>query len=151
MEHPENAPNCSLYQIPPTLKISWKSVQSFSVMLLTDRQTDRRTDRRTDGQTDRQTNRQTNGQRWKHNLRHGGGNNNENITESKIICQFRSPLYTERYHHLNSATNLHLIYYHSICRVKFVNRWWKLHGSVVSAENLEGKSMRPFQSQRNES
>ena len=39
----------------------------FSVMLLTDRQTDRQIDR----QTDRQT---SNGQRWKHNLRHGGGN-----------------------------------------------------------------------------
>ena len=29
--------------------------------------------------TDRQTDRQSNGQRWKHNLRHGGGNNNNII------------------------------------------------------------------------
>ena len=41
MEYPENVPNCSLYQVPPTLKISWKSVQPFSVMLLTGRQTNR--------------------------------------------------------------------------------------------------------------
>ena len=57
MEHHENVLKCFLYQVPPSLKISWKSVQPFSVMLL----------------TDRQTNRQSNGQRWKHNFRHGGG------------------------------------------------------------------------------
>ena len=29
IEYPENVPNCSLYQVPPTLKISWKSVKPF--------------------------------------------------------------------------------------------------------------------------
>ena len=42
MEHPENITNCSLYEVPPTLKISWKSVQSF--FRFSDRQTDKATD-----------------------------------------------------------------------------------------------------------
>ena len=30
MEYRVNVPICSLYQVPPTLKISWTSVQPFS-------------------------------------------------------------------------------------------------------------------------
>ena len=61
MEISENFPDCSWHQVPPTLKISWKSVQPFSVMLLTDRQRerDRQTDRQKDRQTDKQTNKRT--------------------------------------------------------------------------------------------
>ena len=59
MEYPGNVPNCCLYQVPPTLKISWKSVQPL-FRNVANRQTDKQT---TPG----------NGQRWKHNLRHGGG------------------------------------------------------------------------------
>ena len=69
IEHRENVSNCSLYQVPPTLKLSWKSIQPFF----------RNVPNR---ETDRQTDRQTNGQRWKHNLRHGGGNNNLCCTQS---------------------------------------------------------------------
>ena len=83
MGHHENVPNCSLYQVLPTLKNWWKSVQLFPVMLLTDRQIDRQKDRQTDRQTDEQTNRQSNGRRWKHNLRHGGGNK---IYLHSLIC-----------------------------------------------------------------
>ena len=43
MEYPENVPNCSLYQVPPTLKISWKSIQPFFRNVA-------------NGQTDKQTN-----------------------------------------------------------------------------------------------
>ena len=42
MERLENVPNCSLYQVPPTLKISWKSVQSF-FHNVANRQTNRQT------------------------------------------------------------------------------------------------------------
>ena len=48
MEHPENVPKCSLYQVPPTLKFHENPFSRFSVMLLTDRQTDRQTDKPTD-------------------------------------------------------------------------------------------------------
>ena len=60
MEYAENNPNCSLYQVPPTLKILWKSVKPFFRNVA-------------NKQADKQTNPE-NGQRWKHNLRHGGGN-----------------------------------------------------------------------------
>ena len=39
MEHPENIPNCSLYQVTPTLKISCN---------LANRETDKQTDQPTD-------------------------------------------------------------------------------------------------------
>ena len=42
MEYPENVPNCSLYQVPPNLKISWKSVQP-SFRNVANRQTNRQT------------------------------------------------------------------------------------------------------------
>ena len=47
MEHPENVPNCSLYQVPLTPQISWKSVQPF-FRNVANRQRDRQTDRATD-------------------------------------------------------------------------------------------------------
>ena len=52
MEHPENIPNCPLYQVPPTLKNSWKSVQPFSCNVA-NRQTDRQTDIATDNDGNR--------------------------------------------------------------------------------------------------
>ena len=47
MEHAENAHNCFLYQVPPTLQISWKSFQSF-FRNVANRQADRQTDKSTD-------------------------------------------------------------------------------------------------------
>ena len=47
MEHPENVSNWSLYQVPPTLKNSWKSFQPFSLNVA-NRQTDRQTDKAMD-------------------------------------------------------------------------------------------------------
>ena len=68
MEHPENVPNCSLYQVPPTLQISWKSVQPFFRNV-----------------ANRQRDRQSNGQRWKHNFSHGGDINR--IQSNNIIIR----------------------------------------------------------------
>ena len=75
MEYPENVPNCSLYQAPPTLQISWKSVQPFFRNVA-------------NRQTDKQTN-PGNRQRWKHN-RHGGGKYGYDIwyTLRKISSRF---------------------------------------------------------------
>ena len=42
MEYPENVPNCSLYQVPPTLNMSWKSAEPFSHNVAK-RQTNRQT------------------------------------------------------------------------------------------------------------
>ena len=47
MEHHENVLNCSFYQVPPTLKISWKFVQQF-FRSVANRQTDRQTDKAMD-------------------------------------------------------------------------------------------------------
>ena len=47
MEHPKNVSNSSLYQVPPTLKISWKSVQLF-FRNVANRQADRQTNKAMD-------------------------------------------------------------------------------------------------------
>ena len=47
----QNVPDYSWYQVPPNLKISWKSVHAFSVMFLTDRPTNRHTHKPTEMKT----------------------------------------------------------------------------------------------------
>ena len=64
MEHPDNVQDYFLYQVPPILKISWKSILAISVMFLTYKQ--------------------TNQQKWKHNL----CGSEEVITEGS--CDFLS-------------------------------------------------------------
>ena len=43
MEHTENILDCTLYQVPPIMKISWKSVHAF-FRNVTNRKTDKPTE-----------------------------------------------------------------------------------------------------------
>ena len=92
--------NCS--PIPYVDQVWWWYVKAFMSYAWQNWQTNRQTDRQTDKRTYlpkckfwQVTNRQSNGQRWKHNLRHGGGNYTKNKTDSSnsyLYMWFRSLL-----------------------------------------------------------